>query len=190
MLRANGCYGLGMTEQITLGGGCFWCLEAVYQELEGVEKVESGYMGGQVPDPTYEEVCGGQSGHIEVVQVTFDPAITSVSEILEVFFVIHDPTTINRQGNDAGPQYASAIFYHSPEQREIAEGIIADLERSKAFADPIVTQVREARKFYVAESYHQNYYRDNARKSYCMYVVAPKLEKFRKTFAIKRRKSG
>lgn len=176
-----------MSETITLGGGCFWCLEAVYQELQGVEKVVSGYMGGKSINPAYEDVCTGRTGHIEVVQVTFDPAVTSFREILAVFFVIHDPTTLNRQGNDTGTQYASAIFYHTEEQRAIAETLVRELEDQKAFDDPIVTQIRPAETFYPAEGYHQNYYRDNPRKSYCMFVVAPKLEKFRKTFTEKRR---
>lgn len=176
-----------MSETITLGGGCFWCLEAVYQELHGVEKVVSGYMGGKPATPTYEEVCTGRTGHIEVVQVTFDPAVTSLREILEVFFVIHDPTTLNRQGNDVGTQYASAVFYHTGEQRAVAASLVEELEAQNAFDDPIVTQIRPVEAFYPAEAYHQNYYRDNSRKGYCMFVVAPKLEKFRKTFAEKRR---
>jgi peptide-methionine (S)-S-oxide reductase len=178
-----------MSEIATLGGGCFWCLEAVYQELVGVEKVESGYMGGKNANPTYEEVCTGRSGHVEVVQVTFDPSVTSYREILEVFFVIHDPTTLDRQGNDVGPQYRSVIYTHSPEQQATAEAIIAELEEGKAFDDPIVTRVEPASPFYKAESYHQNYYRENSWKPYCMFVVSPKVDKFRKTFAAKRRQA-
>jgi peptide-methionine (S)-S-oxide reductase len=178
-----------MSEIATLGGGCFWCLEAVYQELEGVTKVVSGYMGGTVANPTYEAVCGGRTGHIEVIQVEFDPSVTSYREILEIFFVIHDPTTRDRQGNDVGTQYRSVIFTHSPEQKATAEAIVRELDQAKAYDAPIVTDVREAETFYPAEGYHQNYYRENSWKPYCMFVVAPKLEKFRKTFAAKRKKA-
>jgi peptide-methionine (S)-S-oxide reductase len=169
-------------EVATLGGGCFWCLEAVFDDLKGVQSVESGYMGGQTPKPTYEAVCGGDTGHAEVVQVTFDPGIVSFQEILQVFFVIHDPTTLNRQGNDAGTQYRSAIFYHSPEQQAVAERVIGEITREKIYRDPIVTEVAPASEFYVAEGYHQEYYARNPYQPYCQFVVAPKLAKFRKHF--------
>ena len=169
-------------EVITLAGGCFWCLEAVYDEMKGVDSVVSGYMGGQVPDPTYEQVCGGRTGHAEVVQIAFDPAAVSLREILQVFFVIHDPTTLNRQGNDVGTQYRSAIFYHSPEQKAAAEEVVAELTRGKLFADPIVTEIAPASTFYPAEDYHQEYFARNAYQPYCQYVVAPKVAKFRKHF--------
>jgi peptide-methionine (S)-S-oxide reductase len=172
-------------ETATLAGGCFWCLEAVYDDLKGVERVESGYMGGSVPDPTYEDVCTGRTGHAEVVQVTFAPNVVSFRELLEIFFVIHDPTTLNRQGNDIGTQYRSAIFYHSPEQKRIAEETIEDLTREKAFPSPIVTQVVPAGPFYVAEDYHQEYLARNPFQPYCTYIVSPKLAKFRKHFADK-----
>ena len=169
-------------EIATLAGGCFWCLEAVFDDMKGVESVESGYMGGQMPNPTYEQVCGGRTGHAEVVQVTFDPGVVSFSEILQVFFVIHDPTTLNRQGNDVGTQYRSAIFYHSPEQKAAAESVIAELTKAKLFADRIVTEIAPASTFYVAEDYHQEYFARNPNQSYCAYVVAPKVAKFRKHF--------
>ena len=169
-------------EVVTLAGGCFWCLEAVYDEMKGVDSVASGYMGGQVANPTYEQVCGGRTGHAEVVQVTFDPAIVSLREILQVFFVIHDPTTPDRQGNDVGTQYRSAIFYHSPEQKSTAEEVVGELTRGKLFADPIVTEIAEASTFYPAEDYHQEYFARNGSQPYCQYVVAPKVAKFRKHF--------
>jgi peptide-methionine (S)-S-oxide reductase len=174
-------------EITTLAGGCFWCLEAVYQEMHGVLSVESGYMGGSVPNPTYQAVCTGTTGHAEVVQLKFDPAAVSFRELLEVFFVIHDPTTLNRQGNDTGTQYRSAIFYHSDEQKRIAQDFINQLTLDGAFPDPIVTEVTPATEFYVAEAYHQNYFRSHSEQPYCHYVVAPKLMKFRKSFAAKRR---
>jgi len=173
-------------EFATLGGGCFWCLEAVYEELVGVVDVESGYTGGAIASPSYRAVCDGNTGHAEVVRLEFDPARISFREILEVFFAIHDPTTLNRQGNDAGTQYRSAIFYHSEAQKRIAEGIIAEAQPS--YDDEIVTQVVPATDYYRAETYHQEYFRHNAAQGYCMFVVAPKVEKFRKTFAAKRRK--
>jgi peptide-methionine (S)-S-oxide reductase len=177
------------TQEIaTLGGGCFWCLEAVYDEMEGVFSVESGYMGGILPDPDYHSVCTGKTGHIEIVQVTFDPAVTSYREILEVFFVIHDPTSIDRQGHDAGTQYRSAIFTHSEEQRRIAEEMIAELDAQDIFGRPIVTEVRPAETFYMAEDYHQEYFRKNPQQGYCAAVVAPKVRKFRENFAAKLRK--
>ncbi len=170
------------TEVATLGGGCFWCLEAVYDELKGVISVESGYMGGKNPHPTYEQVCGGRSGHAEVVQVTFDPAVVSFKEILEVFFVIHDPTTLNRQGNDSGTQYRSAIFYHSPGQKTAAEQVMANLGGAGLWRDPVVTEVTAASVFYIAEAYHQEYFANNPGAGYCQFVVAPKVAKFRKHF--------
>jgi peptide-methionine (S)-S-oxide reductase len=173
----------------TLAGGCFWCLEAVYDRLRGVESVESGYMGGQRPDPTYEAVCNGDTGHAEVVRVTFDPKVLSYRDLLEVFFVIHDPTTLNRQGNDVGSQYRSAIFYHTPEQKAEAEKIIRELTADKAFADPIVTEVVSAGQFYTAERYHQDYFQNNPNQPYCHYVVAPKVAKFREKFAARQKKS-
>jgi methionine-S-sulfoxide reductase len=175
-------------ETITLGGGCFWCLEAVYVEMEGVQSVVSGYMGGRLVDPDYRSVCTGSTGHIEVVQVTYDPAVTSTREILEVFFAIHDPTSLDRQGNDAGTQYRSAIFYHTQEQYETAQALIDELDREKIWGRPIVTEVRPAVKFYAAEDYHQNYFANNPQQPYCSFVVSPKVRKFREKFAAKMRK--
>jgi len=174
--------GSSRTEVATLGGGCFWCLEAVYEELRGVEKVESGYSGGPVANPTYQQVCTGTTGHAEVVQVTFDPDVVSFREILEVFFTIHDPTTLNRQGADVGPQYRSAIFYHDEEQRRVAEGLISELEAEGLWSDPIVTEVTPFEAYYVAEDYHQGYYRNNGYQPYCQVVIAPKVAKFRKQY--------
>jgi len=167
-------------EVATLGGGCFWCLEAVYQELRGVEKVESGYSGGDVPNPTYREVCSETTGHAEVVQVTFDPEVVSYKDILEVYFTIHDPTTLNRQGADVGTQYRSVIYYHDDEQRRIAEAVISDLESEGIWSNPIVTEVTPFDEFYVAEDYHQNYFRNNGFQPYCQVIIAPKVAKFRK----------
>ena len=169
-------------EIATLAGGCFWCLEAVYDEVKGVDSVESGYMGGRKPNPSYEEVCSGETGHAEVVQIAFDPKVVSYKELLEVFFVIHDPTTLNRQGNDAGTQYRSAIFYHSPEQKRVAEQTIREFETEKLFDNQIVTQVVPAEPFYPAENYHQEYFQRNQGQPYCQFVVAPKLAKFRRKF--------
>ncbi|MDZ4797274.1 MAG: peptide-methionine (S)-S-oxide reductase MsrA [Bryobacteraceae bacterium] len=174
-------------EITTLGGGCFWCLEAVYLEMEGVESVVSGYMGGHVDNPDYRRVCEGTTGHAEVVQLTFDPDITSFREILEVFFVIHDPTTKDRQGSDVGSQYRSAIFFHSEKQRQIAEDTVAELERDRAFSASVVTQIVPAETFWPAEDYHQNYFAQHSLQGYCMFVVAPKVKKFRSTFETKRR---
>ena len=179
---------MAQTEVTTLGGGCFWCLEAVYDDMEGVLSVESGYMGGSIHNPTYKQVCGGGTGHAEVVQVTFDPAITTFRDILEVFFIIHDPTTLNRQGNDVGTQYRSAIFFHSEEQKIAAQAMILELTEQQAFDDRIVTEVAPASTFYIAEDYHQEYLINNPSQPYCMFVVAPKLAKFRKKFAAKRKK--
>ncbi len=175
-------------EVATLAGGCFWCLEAVYDELAGVASVVSGYMGGSVPDPDYEQVCGGDTGHAEVVQITFDPAVLSFRDLLEVFFAIHDPTTLNRQGNDVGTQYRSAIFCHSPEQERVAREVIAALERERVFDRPIVTEVAPAETFWPAEEYHQEYFARNPHQPYCMFVVSPKVAKFRKLFAGKRKR--
>ncbi len=169
-------------EIATLAGGCFWCLEAVFLELRGVETVQSGYAGGTVPHPTYEQVCTGATGHAEAVQVTFDPAVISYRELLEIFFTIHDPTTLNRQGADVGTQYRSAIFYHSPEQRTKAEAVIAGLEGERVWDAPIVTQVVPFEAFYPAEEYHRDYYRRNADQGYCRIVIAPKVSKLRKIF--------
>jgi peptide-methionine (S)-S-oxide reductase len=173
------------TEVATLGGGCFWCLEAVFEQLRGVERVESGYSGGSVANPTYRQVCGGATGHAEVVQVTFDPAVVSFREILDVFFATHDPTTLNRQGADVGTQYRSAIFYHSPEQKEVAERRIAELNAERIWDRPIVTEVVPFQAFYRAEDYHQEYFRQNPGQPYCQAVVAPKVAKFRKQFVDK-----
>src|ERR687896_2134144 len=166
-------------EVATLGGGCFWCLEAVYQELRGVEKVESGYSGGHVPKPTYRAVCSETTGHAEVVQVTFDPSVVSYKDILEVYFTIHDPTTLNRQGADVGTQYRSVIFYHSLEQKATAEQLIKELESEKVWPGRIVTQIVPFEAFYVAEDYHQEYYRLNGQQPYCQIVIAPKMAKLR-----------
>ncbi|HXF61939.1 MAG TPA: peptide-methionine (S)-S-oxide reductase MsrA [Caldilineaceae bacterium] len=170
------------TEVATLGGGCFWCLEAVYDQLNGVLNVESGYSGGHVPNPTYRQVCAGNTGHAEVVQITFDPSVVSFRELLEVFFTIHDPTTLNRQGADVGPQYRSAIFYHTPEQQRIAEEVIRELEAAKLWPNPIVTEVTPFERFYVAEEYHQEYFARNPFQPYCQVVIAPKVAKFRKKY--------
>lgn len=175
-------------EKATLGGGCFWCTEAVYLELKGVVDVKPGYSGGHVKNPTYKEVCTEATGHAEVVQITFDPEVVSFSEILEVFFATHDPTTLNRQGNDAGTQYRSAIFYHSEEQKQTAGKVIDLLEKEKAYNKPIVTEVTPFDSFYVAEDYHINYFERNKNQPYCQYVVAPKVEKFRKVFKNKLKK--
>lgn len=169
-------------EVATLAGGCFWCLEAVYLGLRGVERVVSGYMGGHTARPTYRDVCDGDTGHAEVVRIEFDPGELSFHDLLDVFFTIHDPTTLNRQGNDVGTQYRSAIFYHSPEQKRIAEAAIADLTARKVWRDPIVTEVTAASTFHEAEAYHQDYFARNGQQPYCQVVVAPKVAKFRKVF--------
>jgi peptide-methionine (S)-S-oxide reductase len=176
---------MASTEVATLAGGCFWCLEAVYDQMQGVLSVESGYLGGGVPNPSYDAVCSGTTGHAEAVRITFDPAVTSYRELLEVFFAIHDPTTLNRQGNDVGTQYRSAIFYHSPEQKAAAEEILAELARDQVYDRPVVTQLVPAETFYEAEPYHQEYFARNPGQGYCSYVVAPKVAKFKKTFAAK-----
>jgi peptide-methionine (S)-S-oxide reductase len=169
----------------TVAGGCFWCLEAVYDQMKGVIAVESGYMGGQIDDPTYEAVCSGRTGHAEAVRITFDPTVVSYRELLEVLFVIHDPTTLNRQGHDAGTQYRSAIFYHAPEQKQVAEEVIAAVTDAKLYANPIVTEITPAGIWYEAESYHQEYFVRNPFQGYCTAVVEPKVVKFRKQFASK-----
>lgn len=172
----------GNTEVATLGGGCFWCLEAVYDQLKGVISVESGYSGGDVANPTYQAVCSGNTGHAEVVRITFDPKIVSFRELLEIFFTIHDPTTLNRQGADVGTQYRSVIFYHSPEQEKVARELISELDQAKLWPNPIVTEVTPIPNFYVAEDYHQEYFANNARQPYCQIVIAPKVAKFRKQY--------
>lgn len=175
-------------ETATLGGGCFWCTEAVYKELKGIVDIKPGYSGGEIKNPSYKEVCTGKTGHAEVIQITFDPQVVSFSEILEVFFMTHDPTTLNRQGNDVGTQYRSAIFCHSEKQKQIAEQVIELFEQEKVYDDPIVTEVTAFTNFYVAEDYHFNYFERNKNQPYCQYVVAPKVEKFRKIFKDKIKK--
>jgi peptide-methionine (S)-S-oxide reductase len=172
-------------ELTTLGSGCFWCTEAVFQQLKGVESVVSGYSGGHVENPSYEQVTTGRTGHAEVCQIKFDPEQISYEELLEVFFDTHDPTTLNRQGNDVGTQYRSAIFYHSEEQREIAERVKAELDTKGVWKNPIVTEITPFEKFYQAEDYHQNYFRNNPNQGYCRMVIAPKLDKFEKVFKLK-----
>jgi peptide-methionine (S)-S-oxide reductase len=172
-----------MNQEIaTLAGGCFWCLEAVYDQLKGVESVESGYSGGKTPNPTYYQVCEGTTGHAEVVQIKFDPQVVSYKDLLDVFFTVHDPTTLNRQGNDVGTQYRSAIYYHSPEQKATAEQTIKDLNAEHLWNNPIVTEVTPFSTFYVAEGYHQEYFENNPNQPYCRAIVAPKVAKFRKHF--------
>ncbi len=172
-----------MKETATLGGGCFWCLEAVFDQVEGVEDVVSGYCGGTLPNPSYEQVCTGATDHAEVIQVVFDNAAITFKEILEIFFTVHDPTTLNRQGADVGTQYRSEIFTHSPEQKRIADETIVELEREGVWKSPVVTRVTPFQAFYPAEEYHQEYFARNPYQGYCMAVVAPKVSKFRKTFA-------
>jgi peptide-methionine (S)-S-oxide reductase len=174
-----------MTEQreiASLAGGCFWCLEAVFVQLEGVEKVESGYAGGTLPNPTYQQVCSGRTGHAEVTRVTFNPQVISYEDLLKIFFTIHDPTSLNRQGNDVGTQYRSAIYYHTPEQKATAERVIAELTASQVWNNPIVTEVTALPPFYKAEEYHQNYYERNPNQGYCQAVIAPKVSKLRKYY--------
>jgi len=169
-------------ELATLAGGCFWCLEAVFADLRGVSRVVSGYAGGDVPNPTYQAVCTGATGHAEVVQISFDPEVVSFKELLEVFFTIHDPTTLNRQGGDIGTQYRSSIFYHSPEQKEIAAQVIEQTNSARIWDAPVVTQLEPLTVFYPAEGYHQEYYQNNASQPYCRAVIAPKVSKFRKQY--------
>ncbi len=175
-------------EIATLAGGCFWCLEAVFDELKGVEQVVSGYSGGKRPNPTYEQVCSGATGHAEVVQITFDPQLISFKELLQVFFTIHDPTTLNCQGADIGTQYRSAIFYRTPEQKVIAEQVITELTAAHLWHSPIVTEVTPFQAFYQAENYHQQYYENNPNQLYCRAVIAPKVVKFRKEYLAKLKK--
>ena len=171
------------TETAILGAGCFWCVEAAIKQLEGVESVRSGYMGGKIVNPTYQQVCSGRSGHVEVAEVVFDPSVISYSDLLHVFFTLHDPTTLNRQGNDVGEQYRSVIFYLNDEQKKAADDVIAELARDQVFRDPIVTAVEPASTFYVAEDYHQDYFANNSMQPYCMFVVAPKVQKIREKYA-------
>ena len=177
----------GEREVATVGGGCFWCLDAIYRQLRGVERVESGYAGGTTPNPSYREVCGGRTGHAEVVQITFDPMEISYRDLLDVFFTIHDPTTKDRQGGDMGPQYRSVILTHSDEQARVAREAIADVTAEKIWDDPIVTEIVPFTKFYPAEDYHQDYFANNARQPYCQIVIAPKVAKFRRKFLEKMR---
>ncbi len=170
-------------EVATLGGGCFWCIEAVFEDVEGVARVKSGYAGGHKPDPSYKEVCAGTTGHAEVAQVHFDPAVIPYAEILQIFFAVHDPTTLNRQGNDVGTQYRSVIFTHSSEQEAVARSVIAALNEEEVWDAPIVTQVDALDVFYPAEAYHDSYFRQNPNQPYCQVVVSPKVSKFRKRFA-------
>jgi peptide-methionine (S)-S-oxide reductase len=167
----------------TLGGGCFWCTEAVFLQVKGVEKVVSGYMGGKVKNPTYKEVCSGLTGHAEVIQITFNPTVVSYEEVLEIFWNTHDPTTLNRQGADEGTQYRSVVFYHSPQQKATAEAYKKQLGDARTFPNPIVTEISPAAEFYEAEDYHQNYYSLNPGQGYCQYVIRPKVEKFKKQYA-------
>ena len=175
-------------EKATFGSGCFWCTEAIFERLNGVVKVESGYSGGKVEDPTYEEVCSGTTGHAEVTQITYDPTKISYDELLEVFWKTHDPTTLNRQGNDVGTQYRSVIFYHNEEQKTLAEKYKIELNKSGAWDNPIVTEISPFTKFYSAEGYHQDYYANNPNQGYCVFVIAPKLERFKKVFKDKLKK--
>ena len=169
-------------ETATLAGGCFWCLEAAFQDLKGVESVQSGYAGGRVANPSYEDVCTGTTGHAEVVQITFDPQVVTFEDLLHVFFTIHDPTTLNRQGADVGTQYRSAIFYNSPEQKATAERVIAELQAQKLWDEPVVTELKPLEAFYPAEEYHRDYYRRNPNQGYCRAVIAPKVAKVRKVY--------
>ena len=170
------------SETITVGGGCFWCTQEIFQELKGVVRVEAGYSGGTVPHPTYEQVCTGTTGHTEVAQITFDPSMLGLNDLLKVFFAVHDPTTLDAQGDDVGVQYRSVIFCRTPEQKTAAEAVIAELTAAKAFPAPIVTRVEPFTAFYKAEGHHQDYYRDNPYQPYCVNVIGPKLAKFRKLF--------
>ena len=175
-------------EIATLGAGCFWCVEAVFDDLKGVVSVESGYTGGATVNPSYDDICGGDTGHAEVVRVTFDPAVISFADILRVFFTVHDPTTLNRQGNDAGTQYRSAIFYHSEEQKKTALEVIAEIDKEGIWGKKAVTEVVPATTFYMAEKYHQEYFSNNPTQPYCLFVVAPKVKKFREKVAARLKK--
>ena len=174
---------MAQTETIVLGGGCFWCTEAVFDRVQGVLDVESGYCNGQVINPSYEQVCTGRTGHAEVVKLAFDPAQISLHEILEIFFVVHDPTTLNRQGNDVGTQYRSGIYYLEDEQKKVAEQVIREIGESKTYRDKVVTEVEPLANYSAAEAYHQDYFKNNPNQGYCAFVVGPKVEKFQKTFA-------
>ncbi len=175
-------------EKATFGGGCFWCTEAIYERVEGVKKVVSGYAGGHVENPTYKEVCTGSTGHAEVIQITYDPKVVSYDELLEIFFKTHDPTTLNRQGADVGTQYRSVVFYHNDEQKKKAEYYKEELNKSGAWEDPIVTEISPLTNYYPAEDYHQDYYENNPNQGYCAYVIGPKVEKFEKVFKDKMKK--
>ncbi|WP_125722394.1 peptide-methionine (S)-S-oxide reductase MsrA [Flavobacterium ustbae] len=175
-------------ETITLGGGCYWCVEAVYEQLDGVKSVVSGFSGGKIANPTYEQVCTGTTGHAEVVQIIYDKTVTNINEIFKVFFTVHDPTTLNRQGADVGTQYRSVIFYKNEEQKKAVQSIIAELNKAKVYNNPIVTKVEPFKVFYKAEDYHQNYYANNKNQPYCKMVIQPKLEKFEKVFKDKMKK--
>ncbi|MFG1519959.1 MAG: peptide-methionine (S)-S-oxide reductase MsrA [Thermoplasmataceae archaeon] len=175
--------GIDRTEVAVLAGGCFWCLEAIFSEIRGVSKVEPGYSGGDLPDPTYEEVCTGRTGHAETVRISYDPDVISYTDILEIFFSTHDPTTLNRQGNDVGTQYRSVIFYTNTDQEREAADMIRKLEAEGRFKKPIVTKVEKFENFYPAEEYHRDYFRNNPDSPYCMFVIEPKIAKFRKSFA-------
>jgi peptide-methionine (S)-S-oxide reductase len=172
-------------ETATFGAGCFWCVEAIFQQLKGVEDVKSGYMGGKIKNPTYREVCSGLTGHAEVIQIKFNPEIITYKELLEVFFQTHDPTTLNRQGADVGTQYRSVIFYHNQAQKELAEKIKTELNNNKVFDNLVITEISEASAFYVAEDYHQNYFNENGSQPYCTFVIQPKVEKFKNVFGDK-----
>jgi peptide-methionine (S)-S-oxide reductase len=180
---------LSQQENATLGGGCFWCLEAAFEQVAGVKQVVSGYAGGRLPDPTYEQVCSGRTGHAEVVQITFDPAVISYRELLDIFFAIHDPTTPDRQGADVGPQYRSIILYHSDEQRRIAEATIRELDAAGLWPGPIVTEIAPLADFFPAEDYHQHYFQRNPHQPYCQFVVAPKVQKVRQKFSYRLKRS-
>lgn len=173
---------MAQLEKATLGGGCFWCLEAIYQDVVGVQQVVSGYAGGHVPDPSYQAVCSGTTGHAEVTQITFDPDVISYADVLSIFWRIHDPTTLNRQGNDVGPQYRSIILTHDETQAQIAAQSLAEADASDLYRDPIVTEIVPLDTFYEAEAYHQNYYNDNRNQPYCRFVIDPKVAKFRKSY--------
>ncbi|MCW3096091.1 MAG: msrA2 [Chthonomonadaceae bacterium] len=170
-------------ELATLAGGCFWCTDAIFRDLKGVDKVESGYAGGAIPNPSYDQVCGGRTGHAEGIQITFDPKVISFHDLLVIFFTTHDPTTLNRQGADAGTQYRSAVFTHSEEQKQVAEQVIKEIEAEKLYRDPIVTEVTPFTNFYTAEGYHQDYFANNPNQGYCRIVIEPKVTKFRKHFS-------
>ncbi|CAN7229922.1 MULTISPECIES: peptide-methionine (S)-S-oxide reductase MsrA [unclassified Variovorax] len=177
------------TEIIALGGGCFWCTEAVFDRVQGVVDVESGYSNGETINPSYEQVCTGRTGHVEVVRVEFDPQQITLREILEIFFVVHDPTSLNRQGNDAGTQYRSGIYYANDAQKQVAEEVIREIEASKTYRSPIVTEVKPLANYSTAEAYHQDYFLNNPNQGYCAFVVGPKVEKFQKTFAARLKKA-